>query len=116
MKNAGHKAAQAKHNSMNLKIIISVLLILCCCGAAMAGPGTFSIKGKIYDGNRKPLESVSVVLTEAGNKLVRTELSSADGGFDLQEISSGKYVLNAVLHGYEKYLSDTLVVSQNMVL
>lgn len=80
--------------------------------AAFARDGKISGKAKDAEGNA--LQGANVILLDAdSNRLVKGEITNADGQFVLAEILDGAYMVKISLLGYETYQSGKQVVTSN---
>lgn len=100
----------------NRGLRMAICIWLGCIQIALAKPA--NISGKVTTTNGKGLESANVVLlSAASNALVQATLTDENGGFTLEAVTDGKYLLKAILIGYNTFSSDTLIASDgNMSL
>ncbi len=75
-----------------------------------------SITGKIVDDNEQPLVAANVVLLEqASNKVVKTQLSDEQGVFLIDDVNDGAYVLKITMLGFEEYSSAILNIAKKNI-
>lgn len=96
---------------MRKKSIAAILPILLLSFQVQAQtPG--SVKGSVTDSKKSAMPSVTVSLLHAADSsLVKTELTDAQGLFDIPVIKSGKYLLGYSLAGHEKTYSNSFDVA-----
>lgn len=87
---------------MKLKLLIIILFsvaIIPCF--AQTAPALFSLKGVTMDSaTNKPLNYVTVNLSNEGKQLLRTAATKTDGAFYFEKLSAGKYLISIVSVGY----------------
>lgn len=66
---------------------------------------THTISGSVLDKNQKGIDLalISLMKSSADSTYVKTEYSDQDGSFQMKELSSGEYILQVNLLGYEEY-------------
>ncbi|HRF27829.1 MAG TPA: TonB-dependent receptor, partial [Ferruginibacter sp.] len=96
---------------MRKKSIAAILPILLLSFQVQAQtPG--SVKGSVTDSKKSAMPSVTVSLLHAADSsLVKTELTDAQGLFEIPVIKSGKYLLGYSLAGHEKTFSNSFEVA-----
>lgn len=66
-----------------------------------------TVDGNVKDNNGKALESVTVSLLKAKDStLVKTDITDANGQFELSASAGGKFLLSYTIVGYDKKFSD----------
>lgn len=97
---------------MNWKKFFTLSLLLAAGTAHVSAQTT--LKGKVIDGNNKPLEFATIMLLQAtDSSLVKGAISESDGSYVLPQIQEGKYLLSASMMGYEKSWAGTLEVGKS---
>ena len=87
-------------------------MLFACMKSASAKPG--GVSGRVSDETGKPLSFASVLLLRAADSgLVKTELTGDDGSYVLSPVPDGAYLVKVTLLGYEVYMSDRLMISNN---
>ena len=71
------------------------------------------ITGKISDKNDKPLQSVTVSLLKSkDSSLVKSAVSTADGGYEFLPKPECSYLINYAMVGFENKYSDSFYVKK----
>ena len=84
---------------------------------AQSSTTAYSVKGVVADSlSQQPLELVTAVLKDSGNKPVKSVLTSDKGTFLFEVRTSGKYMLTLVSVGYKKKEVSFSVDKQNVDL
>lgn len=96
---------------MRKKSIAAIFPILLLSFQVQAqSPG--SVKGTVTDSKKAAMPSVTVSLLQAtDSSLVKTEITDAQGLFDIPVIKSGKYLLAYSLAGHEKTYSGSFDIA-----
>ena len=63
------------------------------------------ITGQILNEDKTAVQAASVDLLNNQNKIIKTNITSADGKFSFDKIAAGKYELEVSNTGYTKYTS-----------
>jgi len=97
---------------MRKKSIAAIFPILLLSFQVQAqSPG--SVKGTVTDSKKAAMPSVTVSLLHAtDSSLVKTEITDAQGLFDIPVIKSGKYLLAYSLAGHEKAYSGSFDIAE----
>ena len=73
-----------------------------------------AVKGLIYDDKGSPLTyATAVLLNPADSTLLYYGISDSQGAFEIKNVSSGKYLLQASFLGYESYFKSISVPVSN---
>jgi len=87
-----------------------ILYILCGCTPVLANG---SIKGNVWEhGTRQPLPGANIRVLDTTLGAV----TGSDGGFFIDQVPEGKYVLEATLLGYQSQRLDNKLITANTVL
>jgi hypothetical protein len=88
-------------------------LFLVCAVNASAKPG--NIKGKVQDGDGKPLSYANVVLLKAtDSSLVKTDYTNEKGEYNFESAANGAYVVKVMLLGYENDVTGVTVADNTV--
>ncbi len=99
---------------MNVRLIITLFAALFFTSNTVFAIA--SITGKVVDGTDKPLVSANVILLdETGSVLIKSTLTDESGSFELNEITTGKYVLKVTMLGYKEYSKEEVTVKEEEV-
>jgi hypothetical protein len=80
-----------------------------CIGIAKAD-GT--IKGRILDQNRRPVEFATAALINAKTKMpIKGSESNSTGDFVIDKIHDGTYILSVTMVGYKKYETEQFAIN-----
>lgn len=94
-----------------MKPALLLLLFFCTCSSAWAQP---AITGRITDSKKQPVVAATVSLIKAADSLTtKTALSTQDGSFRFEQMSSGDYRILASATGYKSTLSAPVTVQRN---
>ena len=74
---------------------------------------SFSLSGSIKSDKAEQME---IILLDADNKLIKTEIADSNGKFDFNDIKGGAYRLKINRNGSEVYHSDNITLIENMTL
>ncbi len=97
---------------MNCRIIYMLIALLACAVNTVSAQ---TISGKITDEQSKPLAGTNVILLMPDNKtLVKSDMTNDEGGFVLDAIPAGEYILKVYLLGYENYTNPVSVKTENI--
>lgn len=73
-----------------------------------------TVKGRITDQNRQPVEFATASLLNAETKIsVKACVSDSSGRFLIGKVYPGEYILSVSLIGYNKYESERIVFKEN---
>ncbi|MFP3599638.1 carboxypeptidase-like regulatory domain-containing protein, partial [Chryseobacterium sp. SIMBA_029] len=61
-------------------------------------------------------EQMEIILLDADNKLIKTEIADSTGKFDFNDIKGGAYRLKINRNGSEIYHSDNITLIENTTL
>lgn len=89
-----------------MRLFFTLLTVLLC----HAVPALAQVTGRIVDVQGQPLPFANAILYQ-GEKLVKGSVSDVDGGFAIDGVKKGNYVLRFQMMGYEKR-EVPIVVSQ----
>ncbi len=74
------------------------------------------LSGTVTDQTSDPLVAATVVLLDAGEKLVKAAVSDVEGKYTLEDVPSGVYELRVSLTGFNTYSQKALAVAGNLTL
>lgn len=84
---------------------LTTVLLICLVTRSLA-QGPSSITGKVKDNASKPLQSVTVSLLNAkDSSLVKTDMSDANGNFEINSSKEGSFLLRYSSVGFEQQYS-----------
>lgn len=84
--------------------------------SAMARTGAGSVSGRVVDAWQKPVAGANAVLLQAADKkLVKADVTNATGGFTMDDLADGKYLLQINQQGFDAFVSDTIIVTGTAV-
>ncbi|MEO7306955.1 MAG: TonB-dependent receptor [Ferruginibacter sp.] len=90
--------------------IVLTALLLTMLVYAQNKPG--KISGAVLSPEEKPVESATVQLLKAGDKvLVKTALTDRSGNYSFEKIAEGSYVISFTATGFAKQLSAAVTIS-----
>ena len=92
-----------------------ILLLLTMIAALPAVSGT--VKGRVVDSQRHPLDYVNVVLTKVGGEaIVKGGITDVEGEFIIQEVPVGLYDLKISFIGFTDYQKHVEITSENPIV
>lgn len=96
-----------------MKKLLLLLSIVCISFVSNAQNKTGKISGSLKTQEGKPVASATIqLLSAAGRKLVKTELTGIDGEFSFEKMAEGKYVLNITAVGFERKTTEPVEISE----
>ncbi len=95
------------------RLLFTLLLGLC---STYVVSQEYTISGLVSDTSGTPIPYANVVLFTAEDTLVKGAISDDDGSFLINNIPSGDYLLKVSFVGYEDYITDSFLVSENKTL
>jgi Outer membrane protein beta-barrel family/CarboxypepD_reg-like domain len=95
---------------------IFILALLSCCKWANAQ--TFKLNGKIIDQHTKqPLDYVSIALIQLpDSSTTATQVSNEQGNYEFKVVKAGKYLIKALMVGYDKASTAVFEVKADLSL
>jgi outer membrane receptor protein involved in Fe transport len=94
----------------------NILLILFLCSSAFA-QNKGSITGTVTEeSSSKPLEGVSVKLTDTSGAVINGDITKTDGSFSITEVDFGKYNLEISFIGYKTITKSNLEIIKSDVM
>ena len=103
MQSLCYSRTACKRNSF-LAYSIAILIILSAASHVAAGQSTFgTVLGTVQDASSAVIPGATVTLENAGTGARRTVASDAAGDFTFSNIEVGKYSLNVVAQGFQRY-------------
>ena len=94
------------------KVSFSALLLLISIPSVQA---QYSISGKVLDGSSAAVPYANVLLLNAkDSSLIRGSVSDTSGYYELERITTGKYLLSAQAVGYQSYFSKVFDLAQDL--
>jgi hypothetical protein len=93
-----------------LQRIASVMFLAMICIGIVKADGT--IKGRILDQNRRPVEFATAALINAKTKLpIKGSESNSTGDFVIDKVHDGTYILSVSMVGYTKYETEQFAIN-----
>jgi hypothetical protein len=94
-----------------------LLLVLICAVGLSGFAQKFSIKGQLSDSANVALPSATVLLLSASDSsLVNFAVSSAEGNFEIKNISKGEYLFKVTFIGFKSYIQKVPSLSNGTVV
>lgn len=87
------------------------LLLLFCAIASVANAQSFKISGQVTTEKSEKFAGISVMLF-AENKMLKAEITSAEGKFVFQNIKPGNYTIKTSFVGYQEAVQQHVVVAE----
>jgi ferric enterobactin receptor len=87
---------------MKTKVLLTIILFCAVLtGFAQTASPDRSVRGVVIDSaTRKPVDIITVNLKSAGNQLLRTAVTRADGIFSFEKLTPGNYTISLISIGY----------------
>lgn len=98
---------------MNLKFLLSLIILLLSFFAGKAHENLAQIAGVITNTDNEPVAYATVILLNKDSVLVKGEITKDDGSFMLADIKAGTYILKIQSVEYQVYLSEHFSVEAN---
>jgi outer membrane receptor protein involved in Fe transport len=99
---------------MNMKLRITVLLILTFLGLQNAYSKSSGVKGAISDSKKAPVEFANVfIIKSSDSTIVKSALTDASGAYTFTDISAGEYMVMVMQLGYQRYYSAPFMVKSD---
>lgn len=101
------------YNSFLSALLILALLLTGSTAVAQTKAVAGKINGNVIDGQKKPLEYVTIILLKAqDSSLVKSAFTDLDGKFVYENIVDGEYLVSAMMMGYKKTFSKAFTVNE----
>jgi hypothetical protein len=83
-------------------VMSTLLTLLMLYGSVPAQAGTSSVRGTVFDPEKKAMIAATVTLTSLDTNVVRTQVTNEEGNFVFDLIPPGTYKLEAEASGFKK--------------
>jgi outer membrane receptor protein involved in Fe transport len=99
---------------MKISLVIATIIFTCLIGT-FASAQTFTVSGKIQDQNKQSLIYSPVSLMRLADSTTTLQLTNDKGSFIFTTVLPGKYVVNALMIGFEKNSSEVFTVTESNI-
>lgn len=100
------------YNSFLSALIVLAFILTAITAVAQTKPTAGKINGNVIDGQKKPLDYVTISLLKAkDSSLVKSAFSDLSGQYGFENISEGEYLVSATMIGYKKAFSKAFSIS-----
>ncbi|MCC7339465.1 MAG: TonB-dependent receptor [Bryobacterales bacterium] len=99
-----------------MKLLYSLCLVVLCTALSW-GQTTFgTIRGRVLDPSGAPIAGAKVVVTNQGTNISKETTASEIGAYEVGYLQPGTYLVGAEFEGFQRFVTEGLVLSANAVI